>query len=734
VVGRTLSHFSIKGELGRGGMGVGYRAHDLRLDRDVALKVLPPDLIADDERRRRLLQEARAAAGLSDPHIAVVHEVDEVEGTAFIAMELVDGESLAVRLARERLPLATCLDMAAQVADGLVAAHAHGIVHRDLKPANILVDARGQVKIIDFGLAKLRAGDAALTEDQATGTAGTLPGVVLGTLSYMSPEQLQAKPVDARSDLFSLGVVLYEMLSGRPAFQRDSAAASMTAILRDDPLPLADCPPLVRAIVDRCLRKLPAERYGSAAELRQALVEAAAEPARQDRRPSIAVLPFANLGASPDTAYFSDGLAEEVINALAQLPSLRVIARTSAFAVGSRGADVREVGRALDVEHVLEGSVRMAGSRVRVTAQLVSTRDGSHLWSERYDRELTDVFAIQDEIAGAIADRLRAGIGRVQGRGRKATGNAEAYNRYLLGRHHFYKGTPEGYAAARHFFEQAIALDPGFAVAHEALSELWWFVGFLGLVAPKEAFTTGLLSALRAIELDETLAETHAMLAMFRKELEYNWAEVHREFARALELDPSSPRVRFRHALSELMPSGRMPEAIAVIEALLKTDPLSFFMRSWLAVFHGFARDHQRAVAESRRALEIEPDHPQSLFALAVNLSDLGRHDEGCEAQRRCVAVTGASAWAIGILGWLEARAGHPAEATRILDDLIARAARGYVPPTRPAFVCLGLGRTDAAMEWLDRAVDERDPFVIPIKVWSMYDPIRAHPGTTACC
>ena len=728
MVGQALSHFRVTGEVGRGGMGVVYRAHDIRLDRDVALKVLPAELVADPDRRRRFLQEARAAAALSDPHIAVVHEVDDEDGVTFIAMELVAGESLADQLARGRLPLATCLDLATQIAAGLAAAHAQDVVHRDLKPANILIDTQGRVKIIDFGLAKLR--DAAVPQGDATVTGlDTVPGVLLGTPAYMSPEQLEGRPVDARSDVFSFGLVLYEMLGGHRAFQRDSTVAVMAAILREEPTPLADCPSPVWAIVQRCLRKAPAERYASGRDLCRALAAVSTGPSGTERRPSIAVLPFANLGGREDDEHFSEGLAEEIINALTQIPSLRVIARTSAFALGRRDVDVREVGRALDVEHVLEGSVRMAGRRVRVTAQLVTTADGSHVWSERYDRELTDVFGIQDEIARAIADKLRVGLGGTGPLVKTATANPEAYNRYLLGRHQFHKGTPEGFAAAKRLFEEAVALDPDFAVAYEALSEVWWFLGFFGLVAPREAFGTGIWAALRSLELDERSAGTHALVGMYRKELDYNWTEVHRQFARAFELDPTSPNVRFRYALTGLMPAGRLDEAIATLQGLLSTDPLSLLYRGWLAIFRGFARDYAGAVTESRGALEIEPNYPQALLTLSTGLMALGQGEEARETQQRCVDLTGSAAWALGVLGWIEGLVGRREEATRILGRLVADSARVYVPPTSVAFVHLGLGDRAAALAWLDKAVEARDPFVVPLKVWAIYDPIRKEPA-----
>jgi TolB-like protein len=722
LTGRTLGHYVVLESLGEGGMGAVYKARDERLGRLVALKVMRPDWTSDAEQRQRFVREARTASALNHPNILVIYEIDADEGLDYIAMEYVPGGTLAGLLASGPLPAERALRLAAQIADALAAAHAAGIVHRDLKPSNIMLPAEDRVKVVDFGLAKL-VGPPLPTEEAPE--AVTASGTILGTAPYMSPEQAAGRAVDGRSDLFSLGIILYEMLAGRRPFRADSCAGTLAAILRDAPAPIAGVAPQVARLVERCLRKDVAERFQSALELKAA-VEACAAPSSGREKPSVAVLPFTNMTGSKEDDYLCEGLAEEIINALTGIPGLRVIARTSAFAVGRMGLDVREIGTRLDVVSLLEGSVRREGRRVRVTAQLVTTSDGSHLWSERFDRELTDVLALEDEIAAAIAARLRIEFASGESRGRPQPAvDAEAHAAYLEGRYHFARGTPEGLGRAMACYERAVARDPGFALAYDSMAELHWFLGLFGNAPPREAFSQSTWYALRALELNDRLAQTHALLGMLRKELDYNWPEVDRELARALELNRESPLVRLRYAISGLMPHGRVGEAMAEIEEILRADPLNLSVHWWLSVMAYLARRPDRMIEEGRRMLAIEPAFFLGDWALGMGLDEAGLRSDAVAALEKAHQNSGGSPFPLGFLAFVYGRAGRHDDARRLLDQAMKLAAASYVPASTFFLGYIGLNDWDAAFDWIDRAIETRDPIIMPIKTFPFLDPIR---------
>jgi serine/threonine-protein kinase len=545
LVGRTLGHYRILSKIGQGGMGVVYRAHDDRLDRDVAIKVLPEEVAADPCRIARFEREAKAVARLEHPNILGIHDFDTEKGVAYAVTELLEGETLRKRIPADGMGWARAAEIGVAVAEGLAAAHAKGVIHRDLKPENIFLTSDGRVKILDFGLARLVLPVDHEAETASFPSAATSAGTIVGTPGYMSPEQVLGEKVDVRSDVFSLGCVLYEMLAGRRPFEGGTAAGTLAALLKDEPPPIAGVDPLVARLVERSLRKDVSERFQSVAELNSAIEKCLApRPGRE--RPSVAVLPFANMSGAGEDDYLCEGLAEEIINALTRVPGLRVIARTSAFVVGRMQLDVREAGARLDVGSLLEGSVRRAGRRVRVSAQLVSASDGSHLWSERFDRELTDVLALEDEIAAAIAERLRVELKRENRDRRRAEIDVEAHGFYLEGRYFFARGTPEALAQAKACYERAIERDPNFALAFDSLAELYWYLGFFGNVPPREAFSQSTWHALHALELDDTLAETHALLGMLRKELDYSWTAA--STRRQPRSRPCSRATRYRYS------------------------------------------------------------------------------------------------------------------------------------------------------------------------------------------
>jgi len=747
MIGINLAHYRIVEEIGRGGMGVVYRAHDERLDRDVAIKLLPEELARDPERIRRFKREAKALAALSHPAIAVVHGLESAEPSAtrsgrgseaspkphapylttFLIMELLEGNSLRQRIASTGMKWERAAEIGAAVADGLAAAHGKGIIHRDVKPENIFITSDDRVKILDFGLARIAAAAGRDATTEMLPPSGTVPGTVLGTAGYMSPEQATGRPVDPRSDLFSLGVTLYEMLSGRQPFAGDTAAARLAALLRDDPPPLVAVEPRFARVVSRCLCKNPDDRFATAAELQSAIKDCL-RPTADHLTPSIAVLPFHNMSDTDQDTYLCEGLTEEIINVFTRIPRLRVIARTSAFAVDRLGLDVREIGARLDVATILEGSVRRSGEHVRITVHLVSSSDGGHLWSARFDRELTDILALEDEIAEAIAGRLRVELKEEDRGQRRPAVDPVAHTLYLEGRHYFARGTPDAMSQAKGFFERALELDPTFALAHDSLAELYWYLGFFGALPPREAFSQGIWHAMRALDLDDGLAETHALVGMLRKELDYNWPEVDRELARALELNRESPAVRLRFAISCLLPHGRIAEAAAEVAAMLQSDPLSLLVRFWSSTVAYLGRYTERMLDEGRHMVALDPNHFLGYLVIGLAGTESGAFDEAIAALEKARELSGGAPITIGYLALAYGRAGRRDDALQLLEQAEAVSAKEYIPPSTLALGQVGLENWDAAFRWWDLAVEARDPLVVPIKTFPFFDPVRDDP------
>jgi serine/threonine-protein kinase len=769
MIGRTLSRYEVTEKLGEGGMGVVYKARDTELGRFVAVKLLP-ESDADPDRRLRLLQEARSASSLNHPNIVTIHEIGRDAGTEFIVMEYVKGATLEDRIAGRALPVEDALRYAVQIADALGAAHAAGIVHRDLKPRNIMVSDEGLVKVLDFGLAKLSAEpDAAGTSRTGTILGGATPvtgaGTILGTVEYMSPEQAEGRSLDPRSDIFSFGAVLYRMLTGELPFQGSSPIAVIAALLRDEPRPVRalapGVPEALEHVVALCLRKNPAERTSRAVELKAALLEIAAtgtsgrhaelfrtgssggyaelaasspsgrHPARSaaDALPSIAVLPFANLSPDRENEYFSDGLAEEILNALSRVEGIRVTARTSAFAFRGKELDVRQIGDALNVRTILEGSVRRAGDRVRVTAQLVNVEDGYHLWSERFDRELTDVFAIQDEIAQAIVERLRVRLSASAAPAPRARpGNIEAYNLCLKGRYHLLKLTEDGIARARQYFEAAIALEPEHAYAHSSLGALYWVSGYFGATFPSDAMRVAKQFVLRALELDPGLAAAHAVLGCLLAGHDFDWPGAEAAFARSLALDPTSVDARTMRAFLLLRPLGRVPEAVHEFELALELDPLSAPFHNQLGYLLYLDRQYERAFETCRAAVDIDATYYLSHLTAAVCRMRQRRLDEAMEHVSRAVELNPSSPLVLSTLGELHALDGREQAAREVLARLDAMSAKRYIPPTAQAGVLNALGDLDGAFDAWSRAVELRDAFVLPLKTVPSMDGLRSDP------
>ncbi len=725
--GTKLGAYEISGLIGAGGMGEVYRARDTRLGRNVAIKVLPSRFADHPERVRRFQQEALAVAALNHPNILTLHDIGTNNGVQYLITELLEGESLRDLLAGGPLSIPRAIDIGTQVAEGLAAAHEKGIIHRDVKPGNVFVTKEGRVKILDFGLARLVPADADSTGDPSeaeTIQPRTQAGALMGTVGYMSPEQAKGRPADARSDIFAFGIVLHEMLSGKGPFGGDSAAESLAAVLTEDPPPIPGLAPPVTRLIERCLKKDAGQRFQSAAELRSAIQAWETSPAIRET-PSVAVFPFANITGTREDDFLCEGLSEEIINALTQIRGLRVIARTSAFAVARLDLDFGEAGRRLGVATILEGSVRRAGRRVRVTAQLAETRDGTQIWSERYDREMTDVLAIEEEIAAAIAGRLRLELGPDERRPKQAAVDPQAHVAYLEGRYHFARGTPAEMMTAKTSYEKAIERVPDYALAYDSLAELYWYFGFFGSMPPRDAFSQGIWLAMRALELDDSLAQTHALLGMLRKELDYNWSEVERELRRALELCPDSPLVLLRRVISSLLPHGRVTEAMEGVEKLLETDPLSIFLRWWLSIAAYLAREPGRTVEEGRRMISLDPGHFLGHWSLGIGLGETDAIHEAVVALERAHDLSGGSPFTLGFLAQAYGRAGRREYAKRLLGQAEAMAGSTYVPPSTLAVGYAGLGEWESVLEWVGKAIDARDPIIVPIKTFPWLDPVR---------
>ena len=698
--GDKLGPYEIRALIGKGGMGEVYKARDPRLKRDVAIKVSAAQF------SERFEREAQAIAALNHSNICTLYDV----GPNYLVMEYIEGTPL-----KGPLPLDQALRYAAQICDALDAAHKKNITHRDLKPANILLTASG-VKLLDFGLAKIAAnktGAASATPglDGATLTMGlTEAGTIIGTAAYISPEQAKGEEADARSDVFSFGLVLYEMLSGLRAFSKRTAIETMAAIVRDEPPPLPatlKAPPELDRVIRRCLRKTPTERFQSMAEVKGALGQVSLRTSEE--QPSIAVLPFANLSADKENEYFSDGLAEEIINELAHVRGLKVIARTSAFAFRGKEQDIRGIAEALGVRTILEGSVRRAGSRIRVTAQLINAEDGSHLWSERYDRELADVFAIQDEIAQAIAAALQMKLSSEPAR--QYTPNLPAYEAYLKGRHHLVRFTPESLARSREYLEQAIALDPKFAMAHSELGNSFLGRAVLGVMPAREAMPIVREAARRALEIDPALPEAQAILGVVAGIYEYDWKEAERRFRLAMARDPVPAYVRDLFGFFYLLAIGRPQEAVEELERACKQDPLNVFFRIRLAICLLAAGSEAEGEAELRQVLELDENFQPALSNLVFIHALRGELAEARAYSEKQRAAAPGVPQAIGGLAATLALSGDKGQADALLEKL--RPGLAYGAPRGLAIFHLLFGEIEKAVDWIEKAIEQRDSLMV---------------------
>jgi serine/threonine-protein kinase len=684
--GDKLGPYEILAPIGAGGMGEVYRARDPRLKRDVAIKISAAGF------NQRFEREAQAIAALNHPHICQIYDV----GPNYLVMELIEGLPL-----KGPLPLEKGLQYATQIAAALEAAHARNIVHRDLKPANILATPSG-VKVLDFGLAKVTGPER---PDLATRTMSlTEAGTVAGTVAYMSPEQAKGEDVDARSDIFSFGIVLYEMLSGRRPFSGDSPAETMSAILRDEPAAL-DAPAQIADIIRRCLRKSPADRFETMRDVRIALENAGTAPV-VEKTPSIAVLPFANMGGDQENEYFSDGLAEEIINFLAQIPGLKVTARTSAFAFKGKTEDIRKIAGTLGVATILERSVRRSGNRLRVTAQLINASDGYHLWSQRYDREMADLFDLQDDIAKSIASALEVKLSLTPAPYKPSL---PAYEALLKARHYVGTYHPDLFPRMKESFDQAIALDPKFALAYSEYG-IYFFQAALGGALPgRQAFPMARTLAQKALELDSSLPEGHAMLGVVAACLDLDWKEAERRFRLAMERNPVSVFVRSAYAVTYLLPIGRPAQAVEQIEFALREDPLNLVLQFHRAISLSAAGRDEEAVAAFLEILEINPAMTATQTALAAYHLWRDELDLALAHSEKAYAIAPMVPGATGMLAGLLQRTGDDHRSQELLQKLLPGDAFGA--PRGLALYHWALDDLDQQADCIEKAVAQRDPW-----------------------
>jgi len=775
-VGSRLGPYEVVAPLGSGGMGEVYRARDPRLGREVAIKVLR-EATSDRARLRRFEQEARAVGALSHPNVVAVHDVGTHEGAAYLVSELLEGHPLSTLLLNGALPVRKAVDYGLQIACGLAAAHDKGIVHRDLKPDNVFVTKDGRVKILDFGLAKL-ALDRPLGQPlENAPTDATETGVVLGTVGFMSPEQVRGETIDQRSDIFSFGAVLYQMLSGRRAFRRDTAVETMSAILNQDPPDLASTQsgisPALERIVQRCLEKRAADRFHSSHDLALALEAVSSGDARPQIGPkdlpgtravgfaarnksgilaaigiaallavgvywgtrragvlpergaidSLAVLPFENVGGEEETAYLSDGVADTLINELSRLPGLRVMARSTSFRFRGSEIDPRQAGRDLAVGAVVTGRVSVRGDTLAITAELVDVAQGTHLWGEQYSARIGDILTVQEEIAREIARGLRLGLTRGDAIGlrERSTKHSGAQRLYLLSLYELNQGTRESFQKAIDYAQRATEEDPTFAAAYALLAIAYGADSAQGGSPYRESNLRSRMAAIKALELDETLPEAHAILARSLMFLDWDWSEAKEALERALALNPSLAPAHVAYGNFLINVAGRPEAGLEHVRRAVALDPLSADRRLGLVFAYYGCRRYEEAMTAAREGGESLAAGP-----LMMIYREMGMYDEAIDAGRKFLAR--AQLGCEGHLGNTYARAGKLREARACLDEISAQVESRGVGEYSMALVHAGLGNTDQAIQWLERAYEVRDQGMFYLKVDPPLDPLRADP------
>lgn len=728
MIGQTISHYKILEKIGEGGMSVVYKAQDTTLGRFVALKFPSEQVLANEIKKTRFVREAKAAAALDHPNICILHEIGQAQGKTFISMAYVDGQSLYEKIKSGPLNLDEAVDIAIQAAQGLYEAHEKGIVHRDIKTGNIMVTAKGAVKIMDFGIAKL-ASDTSETQL-------TRQGAIMGTVNYMSPEQARGEPVDYRTDIWSLGIVMYEMLTGRLPFKGGTAQAVIHAILYEEPEKLRNLrreipPPLEQAVL-MSMQKEPANRHENLgvliSRLRAIRRDYLTSSTPYKKSPSIAVLPFTDMSPQKDQEYFGDGMAEELINALTHVGDLHVIARTSAFAYKGKSVTVAEIGRDLNVETILEGSVRKAGNRLRITAQLVDTTSGHHLWSQRYDRDMDDVFAIQDEITSAIVDELKPKLlGQEKAKlAKRQTVELPAYQLYLKGRFFWNKRGAQNLEKAIEYFNKAIEEDRNYAAAYAGLASSYMLIPIYSSVPPAEYARKARDNALKALKIDDSLAEAHASMGFIKVWYERDWDGADTHFKRASVLNPGCANTPHWRSQSFLF-RGRFEEAVREMERAFELDPVSAVINKDLATAYFFTGQYDRTIEFCTKALEIEPKMLFAHYHIGLVYLAGSMYEEALEEfQKENQFQPDMPGISNALIVFTYMKMGKKELAKKILNQTVEQSKQRYAPPSFLASSYIAVGDKDKGFEFLKKAYEQQDCWLVVLKLGPVYETVRS--------
>jgi len=719
--------YQIIEELGKGGMGKVYRALDRKLKEEVALKLIKPEVASDRQTLERFGNELRLARKIGHRNVGRMFELMQDAGTHYITMEYVPGEDLKSFIRRShQLAVGTAVGIARQVCDGLSEAHRLEVIHRDLKPSNIMIDKEGNARIMDFGIARSL---------QGKGITGA--GVMIGTPEYMSPEQVEGKEADQRSDIYSLGIILYEMLTGRVPFEGDTplaiAVKQKTEAPRDPRMVNAQIPEDLSRIILKCMEKDRAKRYQSAEDIVYELEEVDTEKTGTikiaDWKNSIAVLPFKNMSADPEQEYFCEGIAEELLNALTQIKELRVAARTSAFSFKGKDTDIREIGRTLNVDKVLEGSVRKSGQRLRITAQLVNVEDGYHIWSGQFDREMKDIFDIQEEISMTIVDQLKLKMLKNEKEKilKRHTDDHEAYELYLKGLYFWKRRYEKGLQKSLQYFELAAQKDPGYALPHVGIADAYGLLGVYGFMAPNTAYSRARAAANKALEIDPGLGEVYACLGWIAMWYDRNWPAAESRFLEAIRMKPEYPEAHLWYG-NLLIATGRLDEAVREMRKGKELEPLEPAPPTHLGWALYYSRRFDESIEEFRRIMASDPDFSLPYLWLPMSLLAKGNWGEAISTIKKFVDLSGGSVIGLSVLGSAYGFAGLKDEALKILERLDGLPEDRYVGPIFRAVVWVGVGDKNRAMENLEKAYLERDSAIAFLKVWPIFDRLRSEP------